>query len=111
MTDKAIEALAVLAHEQWSGWTEYMLDNMDDVHIAGWRRQIATPYAELSEREKESDRKEARRMLAVMGDFYCNVCGEQNGPGPQPDSYRRKVRIRETRQAVPEPVWDDDLSS
>ena len=63
------EWLAALAHEQWSGWTEYMLDNMDDVHIKGWRRQIATSYDSLSESEKRSDRKEADRVLRIIGKF------------------------------------------
>lgn len=63
---KLREALAALAHEQWSGWTEHVLDNLDEVHIAGWKRQIATSYDDLSESEKDSDRKEADRMIAVM---------------------------------------------
>ena len=65
------ELLATLAHEQWSGWTEYMLANMDEVHIKGWKRQIATLYEDLSEPEKDSDRKEADRVLAVLRRFYC----------------------------------------
>lgn len=67
------EQLAALAHEQWSGWVEHMLDNLDDAHIQGWRRQIATPYEELSEPEKDSDRKEADRVLAVL----CRCYSEQ----------------------------------
>lgn len=67
--DALTERLAALAHEQWAGWTEYLLANLDDVHIQGWRRQIATPYVELSEHEKESDRKEARRVLAVLAEI------------------------------------------
>lgn len=43
-----------------------MLDNMDEPHITGWRRQIATPYAALSEKEKDSDRREADRILGVF---------------------------------------------
>ncbi len=35
-------------------------------HVERWLRQMDTPYAELSEIEKESDRKEADRVLAVM---------------------------------------------
>lgn len=51
-----------------------------------WRRQAATPYAELPEEEKESDRVEARKKLAV----YRPVRGvhAQHGrsePGSGPD--------------------------
>jgi predicted RNase H-like nuclease (RuvC/YqgF family) len=31
-----------------------------------WRRQMRTPYAELPENDKESDRKEADRFLAIL---------------------------------------------
>lgn len=31
--------------------------------IMRWRRQIDTPYSELSEKEKDSDREYARKML------------------------------------------------
>jgi len=65
------ELLAHLAHEQWSGWTEYLLENLDQVHIEGWKRQIATPYEFLSESEKDSDRKEADRVLGVLRRFFC----------------------------------------
>ena len=60
------EQLAALAHQQWAGWTKHMLDNMDTVHVEGWRRQIATPYSGLSEAERESDRKEADRVMQVF---------------------------------------------
>ncbi len=62
-----IEVLADLEHQQWAKWTAYMLDNMTDERVAIWRRQIEAPYAELSKKEKDSDRKEAWIVLdAVM---------------------------------------------
>jgi hypothetical protein len=62
-----LEQLAELEHEQWAHWTRYMLDNLTEENIARWRRQIDTPYEELSEKEKESDRKWARKVLGVLG--------------------------------------------
>lgn len=34
--------------------------------IKRWERQIDTPYSELSEAEKESDRKESRNYLPII---------------------------------------------
>jgi hypothetical protein len=64
--DELREKLAALSHEQWAGWTRHLLANLDEAHIAGWRRQIATPYADLSEEEKNSDRQEADRILVLV---------------------------------------------
>lgn len=70
------EQLAALAHDQWSGWMRYLFGrcrwNADGsmtipaVSVGWWRRQLSTPYAELSEPEKDSDRKEADRYLAIF---------------------------------------------
>jgi hypothetical protein len=70
------ERLAALAHEQWSGWMEYLFSKCDfggggkwiiPVEYGDrWQRQMRTPYAELTEAEKESDRKEADRVLSII---------------------------------------------
>ena len=70
------EQLAELAHEQWTGWMGYMFDKgvfnddgtwtMPDWAVERWRRQCATPYADLSEEEQNSDRAEADKFLAVF---------------------------------------------
>jgi hypothetical protein len=77
MSSDLREQLAALAHAQWSGWMVYLFGlshSNDDGTItipanvaARWQGQIATPYAELSEREKDSDRVEADRVLAIIG--------------------------------------------
>lgn len=81
------EQLAALCHEQWSGWMKYQFDRMifaadadsiprlmtaDDFYR--WRLQARTPYVDLTESEKESDRKEADRFLAILT------------PAPQPSA-------------------------
>jgi hypothetical protein len=75
--DKQREQLAEYAHEAWSGWMEYMFGKSIRLPDGGvlipapsaerWTRQMKTPYAALPESEKESDRAEADRMLAIMG--------------------------------------------
>jgi hypothetical protein len=35
--------------------------------VARWQRQIETPYAELTDKEKDSDRDQADKILGVMG--------------------------------------------
>lgn len=70
------ERLAALAHEQWSGWMQYMFSkstvNKDGSMttpiwaVERWTRQANTPYAKLSEEEKMSDRKEADKILSVI---------------------------------------------
>ena len=60
------EQLAALEHEQWAHWTRYMLDNLTSENIARWQQQIETPYAELSEKEKESDRRWADKVLSLL---------------------------------------------
>ena len=74
--DPQVEALAALAHEQWSGWMRYLFAQCPELYTGSrlipvewatrWVRQMKTPYAELSETEKDSDRTEARRVLAVL---------------------------------------------
>ncbi len=61
------EQLAALEHEQWAHWTRHLLDNLPPENVARWRRQCATPYDQLSEAEKESDRAWADRVLAIVG--------------------------------------------
>lgn len=62
------EKLAALEHIQWSHWTAYMLDNLTPENIERWRQQINTPYSELSETEKESDREWADKVLEILKD-------------------------------------------
>lgn len=64
--DPLIEALAEIEHEQWATWARHTLAGTSAADKRRWRRQIATPYAELSEAEKEQDRIFARKALAAV---------------------------------------------
>ena len=77
-TDKVFEKLAAYAHEAWSGWMVYLFSKTfryDYEHgeaaaiearfVERWRRQMNTSYAELPEHEKESDRNEATKIIAI----------------------------------------------
>lgn len=90
------EKLAALAHESWAGWTDYMIEKLIEERetygrearralqnrkiqtpaepwdmaeskcFKRWRRQIGQPYSELSEPEKDSDRKESDKVLEAL---------------------------------------------
>ncbi|KKK51638.1 hypothetical protein LCGC14_3112950 [marine sediment metagenome] len=76
------ERLAEYAHEAWSGWMKYMFEksSMDSDGsivippelVMRWNRQMTTKYKDLPEDEKNSDRQEARRMVAIF-------CKKQGG--------------------------------
>jgi hypothetical protein len=71
-----LETLAAVEHERWSHWQRYMhgkgLSQPDgslmipaDL-VRRWQKQIDTPYAKLSEQEKESDREQVRKYLPLI---------------------------------------------
>ena len=61
-----IEELAELEHDQWAHWTKYMLDNLTEDDKKRWKKQIDTPYPKLSEKEKDSDREWANKVLKII---------------------------------------------
>ena len=81
MTDDdsaAREILADVEHTRWGNWQRWMhslgIRNPDGSmtipaeHVVRWDRQIETAYADLSEPEKNSDRKEADTSIAALTD-------------------------------------------
>jgi hypothetical protein len=71
------EQLATLAHARWAHWTAHMLTRgtftphdecvLPEEDVTRWKRQIATPFAELPEEEKASDYVEADKILSLLG--------------------------------------------
>jgi hypothetical protein len=74
--DDLLERLADAEHASWARWMLYLFEQsgrLADGSVvipadlaAHWWRQANTPYAGLTEREKESDREEVRRILPLL---------------------------------------------
>lgn len=79
------ELLAAYAHEAWSGWMHQMFEyggyatievedngqpltfwTMKPEKYERWQRQMKTPYADLPESEKPSDRQEAASLFDLI---------------------------------------------
>jgi hypothetical protein len=70
------EELAELAHRQWEGWMRYLFKvsqfnddgtvTIPEWAVDRWKRQVRTPYNELSEEEKQSDRVEADKIRELL---------------------------------------------
>lgn len=61
-----LDRLAEIEHEQWVHWTLYFLNNLNVENIERWLKQAKKSYWELSEKEKESDRQWAKKVLAII---------------------------------------------
>jgi hypothetical protein len=72
-----LETLAAIEHERWSHWQRYVHSKCTRAAdgsltipaelVERWATQMRTPYPELSDKEKESDREQVRRYLPVIG--------------------------------------------
>ena len=73
------ELLAEFAHKQWSGWMKYLFSKcvnpiepdtgtviVPKWAVERWVRQMNSSYNELTEKEKESDRDEASKILKIL---------------------------------------------
>jgi hypothetical protein len=86
--EELIELLADKEHASWANWMRYLFSKCDDwyevdVHgkeiysgkiiplslVERWQKQLETDYAELSEREKQSDRDEVAHILPIIEEY------------------------------------------
>jgi hypothetical protein len=76
LLDGLVERLAAVEHERWSHWQRYMHSKSTKQSdgsllippdlVKQWERQLSTPYGELTEKEKESDREQVRKYLPIL---------------------------------------------
>jgi len=91
--DELIEALADIEHQRWSSWQRYVHEDVCEEEgvldsgnlvippdkVAHWNRLIATPYAELPEHSKQSDRDEVMKYWPLIVEFVAEWIRE-TGP-------------------------------
>ena len=75
-TEEVREELAAYAHRAWSGWMRYLFGKsrrnkkgqviIPKWAVDRWYRQLIIPYENLSEEEKDSDRQEADKFIAII---------------------------------------------
>lgn len=85
-----IEHLAEIEHERWAHWQSYLHQQgvlNDDGSltlpaelVSRWTRLINTPYPDLTQEERESDREQVRRYLPAILDL---VGGKGSGGGSE----------------------------
>lgn len=74
--DGLLDCLADIEHARWAKWQRYLHGKgkkqadgsliIPAELVARWERQIETPYVQLSEEEKESDREQVREYVNVI---------------------------------------------
>lgn len=80
MTDnQLVEKIAELCHDQWSGWMKYFLgkchyDSNGNIvihrdYVDSLKLQINAKYKELSEIDKDKDRREGNRFLDIFNKY------------------------------------------
>lgn len=85
MNEDLLELFADFIHYQWSHWMKNQFSKMEDTHhhetkkqtgmfmpfefVVRWQRQMNTPYSELFEKEKDSNREWARKILKLFQDY------------------------------------------
>jgi len=72
------EKLAEIEHQRWADWQRYCHSRGERTNngegdliipkhfVDGWEKQIETPYSELSEKEKDSDREQVDRYWYLI---------------------------------------------
>jgi hypothetical protein len=73
--DTLREKLADIEHQRWADWQKWcnavIREHIDspkatEARLKLWDKQIATPYKDLTEQEKDSDREQVDRYLPLL---------------------------------------------
>ena len=74
-----VEELSSIEHQRWSNWQSYVHEQCLQTPegnliipancVERWNRQISTPYSQLTESEKQSDRDQVNLYLPHLMDM------------------------------------------
>lgn len=111
MSADLIEKLAAIEHARWADWQAYLHGKCERTpdgglttpagYVAALERQIATPYADLSDAEKASDREQVARYWPLI---------EQHKRRPDEMRPLRIVRLEQTCGACPS-QWEGETDA
>ena len=81
------EKLASIEHTRWADWQKWchkiLRENCSSPELEKvlerWDKQIATDYKDLSEKEKDSDRKQVDRYLPLLRQSLTEILDEVKG--------------------------------
>jgi hypothetical protein len=81
--EELIEELAHFEHDSWSHWMDYLFSKCKQNEdgsmtipaelVYHWTRQLTTKYVDLTEKERESDRVEVRKILPIIEEYKESV--------------------------------------
>lgn len=71
-----LDRLAEIEHERWAHWQRFVHDSCQEQEdgslvipaevVQRWERQIATPYPDLTQAERDSDIEQVKRYLPTV---------------------------------------------
>ena len=74
--EQTVELLASIEHQRWADWQQYVHDHCERREdgslvlpaelVSRWDSQIHTPYSDLTDDEKKSDREQVLRYLPTI---------------------------------------------
>ena len=111
LLESLVEQLADIEHQRWSDWQKYChkvyKDGKFEEFMPRWERQIKTPYSELSETEKQSDRDQVERYLPLLSkalDRYRDIVVEivESKKLPVPNKYGTTVKVKRYNEVMDE---------
>jgi hypothetical protein len=109
LSEDLIEKLADAEHASWARWMDYLFGRcypeidgslmIPADLVARWQRQVATPYADLGESEKQSDRNEVAHIVPF-------IAAELDATRAERDAWKaRAERLGKALEPVLSEAW------
>lgn len=74
---KLMEQLAEAEHDRWARWHIHASKNWTHDNIERWNEQAQTDYGDLTESDKEKDRREVREYLTYIQEAIEEIIGQE----------------------------------